>query len=180
MRTSEDGNSATAEEIRAAALHVAKYHLGAGKTTAVALVEAIAHVRSRAKDWNGEDELRRWLMSQLGIKPKTSGWSRPKTSEGSKSGENSKQKTKEESVNAMKTAILNRNWKREITALALGMTVGVCVGWVVRTTADSERYSIHTIDPRHSLYHAIKLGKRTGQTWLLDGEYGYWTNLPAR
>lgn len=65
MRTPEEENDSTAQEIREAALHVANYHLKPGKSAVVAIEEAITHVRLRTKDWNGEAELRQWLTSQL-------------------------------------------------------------------------------------------------------------------
>ena len=50
-------------------------------------------------------------------------------------------------------------------------------GWGVRQADRSERYSVHPL-ARVGVIQAIKLDKKTGQTWLLN-YHGYWTNGPA-
>jgi hypothetical protein len=147
-------------KVRNAALHVANYHLEAGRSVEVAVADAITHIRLRTRDWNDEPGLRRWLKSQLSTHLKA----RP--SELKPPGD-----TRASDVSIMKT----NDWKRDIAIAAVGILVGFGIGWVARSAVRSDRYSLHTLGPPLSHVRAIKLDKRTGDTWVMD-LYGRWTN----
>lgn len=68
-------------------------------------------------------------------------------------------------------------WKREIALLAVGSVIGFAVGRLSKMPDFADRYSVHVLDK--SEFRAVKLDKKTGDTWLFHYE-GYWTNGPVK
>jgi hypothetical protein len=143
-----DEDHVTHQRIRDAGLYIAKHSLRAGKTVTEAVEDAISHIRNRTKGWKNDDEVRRWLTSQLSTQAKT-GFS---------------------IFDVMK----NSSWKRDMIVLLGGILVGLSIGW--GTIGLHDRYSIHSLSGP-SRVRAIKLDKKTGETWTMD-VHGRWTNGP--
>lgn len=145
-RRSIDETDATARGVREAALYIANYSLGAGKSAAESVEDAIAYIRSRTKDWKNEEELRQWLVAQLGT--------------------HSTRRLPELSI--MKTS---KPMRDRIIVVSIGFIAGICFGalsahYLIR----SDDYTIQIMNQRT----ALKINKRTGETWEFDPRQQTW------
>ena len=133
--------------LRDAALHVANDNLKKGKSISESVELAIDYLYSQTTAWCQEDEMRAWLKAQLGSSPET---------------------MKTESVKE-KPTILSQFNRNSLVAGGMGLALGLLIGFLLLALLPHPDEFVVQIMNNST---AIKVNKRTGETWKLHREPG--------
>lgn len=144
-----DERDAVIRGVREAAIYIAEYSFRSGKGVAESVEDAIAFIRSRTKEWKNEEELRHWLVVHLNT-------------------DSSRSLT---DLSIMKTSAIKRD---RIVVMSIGFIAGICLGGLTcQKLVRSDDFTIQIMNQ----VTALKINKRTGETWEYDRRNKMWTPI---